>query len=94
MFDGGDTSEFKEHSIRKAIALKIITYLTNKNPHSINLEMSKHLQEWIIEEWTTDFDDKSTILHLKTIGDFITYSKNVYSMTSKLINKPLIKLIN
>ncbi|KAE9528149.1 hypothetical protein AGLY_012571 [Aphis glycines] len=95
VFDGGDTSEFKEHSIRKAIALKIITYLTNNNPNSINLEMSKHLQEWIIEEWTTDFDNKPTILHLKTIGDFITYSKNVYSMTSKPINKPMsLNLIN
>lgn len=85
MFDGGDTSEFKEHSIRRALALKIITYLTNNNPHSINLEMSKHLQEWIIEKWTTGLD-KRIVLLLKTIGDFITYSKNVYLMTSTRVN--------
>lgn len=95
MFDGGDTSEFKEHTIRRALALKIIIYLTNINPQSINLEMSNHLQEWIIEEWTTDFNDKPTVLNLKTIGDFITYSKNVYSITSKLISKPIsFKLTN
>uniref|UniRef100_A0A2H8TRY6 tRNA (32-2'-O)-methyltransferase regulator THADA n=2 Tax=Melanaphis sacchari TaxID=742174 RepID=A0A2H8TRY6_9HEMI len=89
VFDGGDTSEFKEHTIRRALALKTIIYLTNNNPQSINLDMSKYLKEWIIEEWTTDYDEKLKVLNLKTVKDFMTYSKNFYSITSKLINKPM-----
>lgn len=85
MFDGGDTSEFKEHTIRKDLALNIINNLTNNNPESINLEINQYLQEWIIEEWTTDSDDKPTVLNLKTVGDFMTYAKNVYSITRKLM---------
>jgi len=84
VFDGGDTSEFKEHTIRKGLALNIIIYLTNNNPQSINLEINKCLQEWIIEEWTTD-SDKPTVLNLKSIGDFMTYAKNIYSITNKLM---------
>jgi len=85
VFDGGDTSEFKEHTIRKGLALNIINYLTSKNPESINFEINKYLQEWITEEWTTDSDNKPTVLNLKTVGDFMTYAKNVYSITSKLM---------
>lgn len=85
MFDGGDTSEFKEHTIRKGLALNIIIHLTNNNPQSINLEINKYLQDWIIEEWTIDSDNKPTVLNLKSVGDFMTYAKNVYSITSKLM---------
>ena len=84
MFDGEDTSEFKEHTIRRDLALNIIISLTNNNPQSINLEISKYLQEWIIEEWTTDFCDKPTVLNIKTVGDFMNYAKNVHLITSKL----------
>lgn len=89
MFDGGDSSEFKEHTIRKDLALNIINNLTNNDPESINLEINKYLQEWIIEEWKTD--DKPTVVNLKTVGDFMTYAKNVYSITRKLM---CLKLIN
>jgi len=89
VFDGGDSSEFKEHTIRKDLALNIINNLTNNDPESINLEINKYLQEWIIEEWKTD--DKPTVVNLKTVGDFMTYAKNVYSITRKLM---CLKLIN
>lgn len=85
MFDGGDTSEFKEHTIRKGLALNIIINLTNDNPPSVNLEINKNLQEWIIEEWPADSVNKPTVLNLKSVGDFMTYAKNVYSITSKLM---------
>lgn len=95
MFDGGDTSEFKEHTIRRGLALDTIIYLTNNHPRSTDLEIIEYLQEWIVEEWTADFDDKPTIENLKTVGDFMTYAKCVYSTISKLINKPLcLKLTN
>lgn len=41
--------------------------------------MSKNLQEWIIEEWTSDFDVKPSVQDLKTIGSFMTYAKQIYS---------------
>jgi len=91
VFDGGDTSEFKEHTIRKGLALNIMNNLTNNNPESLNLEINSYLQEWIIEEWTTDSNDKPTVLNLKTVGDFMTYAKNCYSITRKLM---CLKLIN
>lgn len=84
VFDGGDTSAFKEHPIRQELALNIITCLTINNPQSINLEISEYLQEWIIEEWTFDFDVKPTVQDLKSVEDFKKYAYQIYSKISGL----------
>lgn len=88
MFDGGDTSEFKEHPIRQELALNIITCLTDRNPQSMHLEISKYLQEWIIKEWTFDFDVKPTVQDLKSIEDFKMYAYQFYSNINVL--KPIL----
>lgn len=82
VFDGGDTCEYKEHTFRQGLALNIINCLTNRDPQSLNLEISKYLQEWVIEEWTSDFDVKPTAQDLKTIGNFMTYAKKMYTKMS------------
>lgn len=85
MFDGGDTCEFKEHTIRQNLSLSMMLHLTNGNPTSNNLEISKCLQEWIIEEW--NFDIEPTAQNLKTVGDFTMFAKEYYSRINKLIKK-------
>ncbi|VVC29565.1 Armadillo-type fold,Domain of unknown function DUF2428, death-receptor-like,Armadillo-like helical [Cinara cedri] len=88
VFDGGDTSEYKELTIRQNLALKIIMNLTNSYPsQSMDLEINKHLQEWITEEWTSEFDVKPKIEDLKTVGNFNDYAKGFYSKISGLIKK-------
>lgn len=94
MFDGGDTSEFKEFTIRQGLIQNKIIDLTNKNPKSIHLEISKYLQEWIIEDWTYDFDIKPRDQDLQTIEDFINYAKQFCSKTTGLFQNTFIFKIN
>lgn len=82
VFEGGDTSKFKEHTIRQRLALDTITRLMNSNPQSIDLEINKNLNEWIIEEWTHDLDVKPTIYDLSSIGNFMAYAKEFYTETT------------
>lgn len=82
MFDGGDTSEFGEHTIRQRLALDTITRLMNSNPQSMDLKIYKKLNEWIIEEWTYDLDFKPTIYDLNSIGNFMAYAKEFYTKTT------------
>lgn len=92
MFDGGDTSEYKEHTIRQDLALKLMMNLTNNNPsQSMDLEINECLQEWIIEEWTSDIDVKPEIENLKTVRSFLDYAKGFYLKISELIKKPTYK---
>lgn len=56
----------------------------------MHLEINKNLQEWIVEEWTSDFDSKPTVQNLQTIGDFMTYAKGYYLQISQLIKKTYI----
>lgn len=79
VFDGGDTSEFKEFTIRQSLMQNKITDLTNKNPESLNLEINEHLQEWIIENWTCDIDIKPNYQDLRTVENFLIYAKEFYS---------------
>lgn len=81
MFDGEDTSQFKEHTIRQTLALNTIVRLTNSHTESMNLKINNSVQEWITEEWTYDFDVKPTIQNLSTIGDLMAYSKEFYAKT-------------
>lgn len=82
MFDDGDTSNFKEHTIRQRLALDTITRLTNNNPRSMDLEINKNLNEWIIEEWTYDLHVKPTIYDLSSIRNFMAYAKEFYTKTT------------
>lgn len=82
MFDGGDTSEFREHTIRQRLALDTITRLTNSNPQAMDLEINKNLHEWIIKEWTYDLDVKPTTHDLSSIGNFMAYAKEFYTKTN------------
>lgn len=61
---------------------------------SINLEINKHLQEWITEDWTSNFDVKPNDQDLKTIGDFMTYAKEVYSRITGHIQNTFVFKIN
>lgn len=65
----------------------MINNLTSSDSESVHLEISKYLQEWIIDEWTSDFDAKPQAQHLQTIGDFTTYAKGYYSQISEIKSK-------
>jgi hypothetical protein len=47
--------------------------------------INKCLQDWITEKWTSNFDVKPKAENLMNIGEFMTFAKNYYSKTSKLI---------
>lgn len=87
MFDGGDTSKYKEYTSRQELVLKIIINLTNMKPQLIDLEINKDLQEWIIDEWISDFDVKPKIEDLDTVGHFIAYATEFYSKITELMKK-------
>lgn len=88
MFDGEDTSQFKEHTVRQTLALDTIVRLTNSHPESMNLELNKRVQEWITEEWTCNSDVKPTTQNLSTIGNLMAYSKEFYTKTMVSLKIP------
>lgn len=56
----------------------------------MHLEINNNLQEWIVEEWTNDFNIKPTGQNLQTIGDFITYAKDYYSQICGTFKKDFV----
>lgn len=82
VFDGGDTSAFKEHTIRQKLALETAVCLANGEPQSTGLETTECILRFITEEWfIINSDVALKVDGIKTVGDFMKYAKELYSET-------------
>lgn len=82
VFDVGDTSAFKEHTVRQKLALETAVCLANGKPQSTSLETTRCIIDFIAEEWITINSDVALKVNgIKTVGDFMEYSKQLYSET-------------
>ncbi|XP_050527383.1 thyroid adenoma-associated protein homolog isoform X2 [Daktulosphaira vitifoliae] len=94
-FDGEDTCKYKEHSVRKNLAIGTVNKLTNNQNEFMNLKINEEIKEWMFETWTNNTEFHQAIIKFSTIKDLINYAKDFNSNVNNFLEiKCIFQLTN